>query len=210
MIAVTQLLERLRVVESIDTAVGPITQRNRGFGLAQVLVGMAAAQLAGQDFLVGMDQVRADVAGQELMPVPGLAASRGFGSEGPTRSALETVLLLDRTPGGTVDVGRHHLPRLQRATRRGRRADSRDREGWQWSACWLSASPGVLQRVVPEDCHRDVESLRRAEPMLVPYLRHELFPAQSGVRADGEGGKQLELLWPGSDFSPAHKAAARA
>lgn len=79
MIAVTELVERLRVVESIDTAVGPIKQRNRGFGLGQVLVAMAAAQLAGQDFLVGMDRVRADVAGQELMPVPGLASSTACG-----------------------------------------------------------------------------------------------------------------------------------
>jgi len=34
----------------------------------------AAPQSAGEDFLVGLDRQRADVAGQELAPVPGLAA----------------------------------------------------------------------------------------------------------------------------------------
>ena len=45
----------------------------------QVLTGMAAAQLAGEDFLVGLDRVRADQAGQQLVPVPGLAASTATG-----------------------------------------------------------------------------------------------------------------------------------
>ena len=45
----------------------------------QLLVGIAAAQLAGQDFLVGLDRVRADVAGQLLAPVPGLASTTAAG-----------------------------------------------------------------------------------------------------------------------------------
>ena len=40
---------------------------------------MAAAQLAGEDFLVGLDRVRADQAGQLLVPVPGLATSTAAG-----------------------------------------------------------------------------------------------------------------------------------
>ena len=40
---------------------------------------MAAAQLAGEDFLVGLDRLRADQAGQQLAPVPGLAASTAAG-----------------------------------------------------------------------------------------------------------------------------------
>ncbi len=75
MIVVTELVQRLEVISSIDAAVGPIKERNRGFGLGGVLAGMAAAQLAGQQFLVGLDRVRADAAGQELVPVPGLATS---------------------------------------------------------------------------------------------------------------------------------------
>ncbi|MGH3126158.1 MAG: transposase, partial [Streptosporangiaceae bacterium] len=44
-----------------------------------VLAGMAAAQLAGEDFLVGLDRVRADQAGQQITLVPGLAASTATG-----------------------------------------------------------------------------------------------------------------------------------
>ena len=44
-----------------------------------LLAGMAAAQLAGEDFLVGLDRVRADQAGQLLVPVPGLATSTATG-----------------------------------------------------------------------------------------------------------------------------------
>src|SRR5271166_5338137 len=45
----------------------------------QVLTGMAAAQLAGEDFLVGLDRLRADQAGQQVTPVPGLATSTATG-----------------------------------------------------------------------------------------------------------------------------------
>ena len=40
---------------------------------------MAAAQLAGEDFLVGLDRLRADAAGQQVTPVPGLATSTATG-----------------------------------------------------------------------------------------------------------------------------------
>jgi len=40
---------------------------------------MAAAQLAGEDFLVGLDRQRADTAGQALAPVPGLASTTAAG-----------------------------------------------------------------------------------------------------------------------------------
>ena len=61
-----------------------------------MLVGTAAAQLAGEDFLVGLDRQRADCVGQELAPVPGLAATTAAGlanrfSEGQW-AAVETGL----------------------------------------------------------------------------------------------------------------------
>src|SRR4051794_29342128 len=62
MAAVTELVERLDVVEALDAAVGPIKQRDRGFGAGELLVGLAASQVAGEDFLVGLDRQRADVA----------------------------------------------------------------------------------------------------------------------------------------------------
>jgi hypothetical protein len=79
MAAVTELVERLDVVAAVDAAVGPIKVRDRGHGAGQLLVGIAAAQLAGADFLVGLDRQRADAAGQALSPVPGLCSSTASG-----------------------------------------------------------------------------------------------------------------------------------
>jgi hypothetical protein len=79
MIAVTELLERLDVIRLLDAAVGAIKQRDRGFGAGELLVGIASAQLAGQDFLVGLDRYRVDAAGQALAPVPGLASTTAAG-----------------------------------------------------------------------------------------------------------------------------------
>lgn len=77
--AVSELTDRLGVIDRLDAAVGPIKARQRGFTAGQVLVGMAAAQLCGEDFLVGLDRYRADAAGQVLTPVPGLAATTAAG-----------------------------------------------------------------------------------------------------------------------------------
>jgi Transposase DDE domain group 1 len=77
--AVTELCDRLRVIEALDAAVGPVKQRDRGFGAGELLTGIAAAQLAGEDFLTGLDRQRADAAGQQITPVPGLASTTAAG-----------------------------------------------------------------------------------------------------------------------------------
>ena len=77
--AITELCGRLGVIEAVDAAVGPVKQRDRGFGAGEVLCGIAAAQLAGEDFLAGLDRQRADAAGQQLTPVPGLASTTAAG-----------------------------------------------------------------------------------------------------------------------------------
>ena len=59
MAAVTELCDRLGVISAIDAAVGPVKQRDRGFGAGELLAGIAAAQLAGEDFLTGLDRQRA-------------------------------------------------------------------------------------------------------------------------------------------------------
>ena len=64
---------------ALDAAVGPIKQRDRGFGAGELLAGIAAAQLAGEDFLTGLDRQRADAAGQLITPVPGLASTTAPG-----------------------------------------------------------------------------------------------------------------------------------
>ena len=56
-----------------------VRQRDRGFGAGELLTGLAAAQLAGEDFLTGLDRQRADAAGQQVAPVPGLAATTAAG-----------------------------------------------------------------------------------------------------------------------------------
>ena len=79
MVAVSELCERLGVIEALDTVVGPIKQRDRGYAAGALLVGMAAAQLAGEDHLIGLDRQRADGAGQVLAPVAGLCSTTAAG-----------------------------------------------------------------------------------------------------------------------------------
>ena len=67
------------MIGALDAAVGPIKQRDRGFGAGELLTGIAAAQLAGEDFLTGLDRQRADAAGQQITPVPGLASTTAAG-----------------------------------------------------------------------------------------------------------------------------------
>jgi len=76
---ITELCGRLGVISALDAAVGPIKQRERGFGAGELLAGIAAAQLAGEDFLTGLDRQRADAAGQQITPVPGLASTTAAG-----------------------------------------------------------------------------------------------------------------------------------
>ena len=79
MAAITELVDRLGVVESLDTVVGPIKHRDRGYSAGELLVGVAAAQAAGEAFLVGLDRHRGDVAGQEITPVAGLCSTTAAG-----------------------------------------------------------------------------------------------------------------------------------
>jgi hypothetical protein len=77
--AVSELCGRLGVIGALDAAVGPIKQRDRGFGAGELLAGLASAQLAGEDFLAGLDRQRADRAGQQITPVPGLSSTTAAG-----------------------------------------------------------------------------------------------------------------------------------
>ena len=79
MAAVSELCGRLGVIGALDAAVGPVKQRDRGFGAGELLAGLAAAQLAGEDFLAGLDRQRADAAGQQVTPVPGLSSTTAAG-----------------------------------------------------------------------------------------------------------------------------------
>ena len=77
--AISELCDRLDVTGALDAAVGPVKQRDRGYGAGGLLAGIAAAQLAGEDFLTGLDRQRGDAAGQLITPVPGLASTTAAG-----------------------------------------------------------------------------------------------------------------------------------
>ena len=70
LLAVAELVDRVGVTSALDEAIGPIKQRARGLSGGEFLVGLACAQLAGEDYLVGLDRRRADTAGGMLAPVP--------------------------------------------------------------------------------------------------------------------------------------------
>ncbi|MGI8445842.1 MAG: hypothetical protein ACR2MP_01380, partial [Streptosporangiaceae bacterium] len=77
--AVSELCDRLGVIKAIDAAAGPVKARSRGYSAGELLTGIAAAQLAGEDFLTGLDRQRADATGQQLTPVPGLSSTTAAG-----------------------------------------------------------------------------------------------------------------------------------
>ncbi len=78
-VVVTELVDGLGVIKLLDAVIGQITARGRGFTGGQVLVGLAAAQVAGEGFLVGLDRQRAEVAAQVLAAVAGLRSTTAAG-----------------------------------------------------------------------------------------------------------------------------------
>ncbi|WP_322756503.1 hypothetical protein [Frankia sp. Cas3] len=70
LVVVTELVDRLDIVGTLDEWIGPIKQRDRGLSGAELLVGMATSQLAGESSLAGLGRSRADAAGARLAPVP--------------------------------------------------------------------------------------------------------------------------------------------
>jgi hypothetical protein len=96
---VSELCDRLGVIEALDAAVGPVKQRKRGFGAGELLAGIASAQLAGEDFLVGLDRQREDAAGQQITPVPG-AELDDRGGPGPPDHRRAVAVGGDGAGGG--------------------------------------------------------------------------------------------------------------
>jgi hypothetical protein len=69
-VAVTELVGRLSVVEALDDAVGAIKERDRGLTGGQFLVSLAQAQMLGADFWTHLDRRRVDATGEALSVVP--------------------------------------------------------------------------------------------------------------------------------------------
>jgi hypothetical protein len=140
MVAVRELCDRLGVVAALDGAVGSIKQRARGHLAGALLVGLATAQLAGQDHLVGLDRVGADVAGQALVPVAGLGST--------TAAGLARRISTERW--AAVETGVHAvtgrmLDRLPVARRQALLAWGDDRSGHHRCGLWPPQTRGGLQ-----------------------------------------------------------------
>lgn len=69
----------LGITGALDAGIGPVKERDRGVTGGGLVMSMASAQLAGEDFLVGLDRRRADPAGQQLEPVPTPASTTAYG-----------------------------------------------------------------------------------------------------------------------------------
>jgi len=87
MLAAATLIERLEVIETIDAAVGPIKERDRGLSAGEFVTSLAECLIAGGDFLADLDHARADEAGaflRSVVPPPSTTANslaRRFGNE---------------------------------------------------------------------------------------------------------------------------------
>lgn len=66
---VRELDRILGISTALTDAVDSVKERARGLTSGEVLISMASAQLAGTDFMVGLDRRREDIAGQFLEPV---------------------------------------------------------------------------------------------------------------------------------------------
>ena len=110
--SVRELDRVLALTATIDTHVGELKQRRRGLSGGQLLMAMASAQLTGADHLVGLDRRRADVAGQELEPVPTPAATTAAGIA--RRFTGQHLLALERAVGAINTEWVSRLPALRR------------------------------------------------------------------------------------------------
>ncbi|HRA77078.1 MAG: transposase [Dermatophilaceae bacterium] len=114
--AVRELNRALGIAATISDrvdAVAPLKQRRRGLDGGELLVSMACAQLAGVDFMSGLDRRRADAAGQELEPVPTPASGTAAGIA--KRFTVEHLLAVEEAIGAINTEWVSRLPALRRA-----------------------------------------------------------------------------------------------
>lgn len=78
-LAISELEDILGVVDALDAGIGPVKKRNRGASAGEVVVAIAQSQLAGGDFLSGLDRHRRDPAAQALSGVRVPAATTAGG-----------------------------------------------------------------------------------------------------------------------------------
>jgi hypothetical protein len=189
MLAVTELVERLDLIGRLDAAIGPIKQRRRGHTGGQLLVGIAAAQLAGEDYLVGLDRQRADTAGQQLGPVPDLAATTASGLAhrlsagqwhavetglGDVAAAAVGLLPVDRTAAlceqVTIDLDTTDVEVYGRRKRGVAFNHHGQRVGRPHVACWADTATVLAADLLAgnEDPRRDAAALLRRALAALP------------------------------------------
>src|SRR5258706_7417482 len=89
-VAVSEVVGRLGLVDALDDSIGRIKQRDRGLSGGELLVSLAQAQMLCGDFLVSLDRRRADVTCEALSAVSTPASTTAAGPAarfGPTRIA---------------------------------------------------------------------------------------------------------------------------
>src|SRR5664280_1003987 len=118
--AVDEVTARLGIVGALDRGIGPIKQRARGLTGGQLLLGMATAQLAGQDCLTGMDRVRADAGSALLMRSAPVAGFVIFPTPITARTSSEST-----TPAGRGEPTGGRSARCRAGARPSRRSLSR-------------------------------------------------------------------------------------
>ncbi len=189
MLAVTELVERLDLIGRLDAAIGPIKQRRRGHTGGQLSVGIAAAQLAGEDYLVGLDRQRADTAGQQLGPVPDLAATTASGLAhrlsagqwhavetglGDVAAAAVGLLPVDRTAAlceqVTIDLDTTDVEVYGRRKRGVAFNHHGQRVGRPHVACWADTATVLAADLLAgnEDPRRDAAALLRRALAALP------------------------------------------
>ncbi len=78
-LAVGELMDRLGVIEALDTGIGPIKSRARGVSGGQLVAALAQCQLLDGKFVAALDRHRADAAAQLLSVVPAVSSTTAGG-----------------------------------------------------------------------------------------------------------------------------------
>ena len=142
MVAVTELLDRLNMIKLLDAAIGPIKQRDRGFSAGELLVGMACAQLAGEEFL---PPTRGPGAAGPCTPT----SARCRSTSSPTPTPTPSTATRSSSPTSTSRPARRP-PRSSTGTDTAPR--SRTSSGTPSSARGCVISPPDIPRSTPRGC----------------------------------------------------------
>jgi len=78
-VALAELIRKLRVVQFLDAGIGTIKQRDRGVSAGQLLAVLAQCQLLGGTGLAGLDQQRVDAAAARLSALPEVPSTTAGG-----------------------------------------------------------------------------------------------------------------------------------